>query len=254
MNQILVTEKLYVTPEIKRKKFIYKIEFFLSVFFVCLLFSYYIYAEYDRNKTEQVSHEILEQLKYEDDFSNPETPENDAIVVILDEKSEGQINLQEENEESTNKNETKIDTKVYKTKSGIEYSTVAILKIPAIKLEYPVIASKEKEFPEELLNVSICYFWGENGPNEVGNYCIVGHYYRSGKLFGNLHKLKNGDIAELTDLSGRTIKYEVYNKDIVEPTDTRCTSQKTNGRKEITLITCTNGGKQRLILKLKEVS
>ena len=54
MNQILVTEKLYVTPELKRKKRIYKLELFLSVFLICLLFSYYIYAEYDRNKSEEV--------------------------------------------------------------------------------------------------------------------------------------------------------------------------------------------------------
>ena len=32
MNQILVTEKIYVTPEIKRKKKMYKFEFFLTVF------------------------------------------------------------------------------------------------------------------------------------------------------------------------------------------------------------------------------
>ena len=44
MNQILVTEKLYITPEIKRKKRMYKIRFFLSVFLICVLFSYYIRA------------------------------------------------------------------------------------------------------------------------------------------------------------------------------------------------------------------
>ena len=64
MNQILATERLYVTPELKRKKVIYKIEFCLSVFLICLLFSYYIYAEYDRSKTAEVSQEILAQLEY----------------------------------------------------------------------------------------------------------------------------------------------------------------------------------------------
>lgn len=54
MNQILVTEKLYITPEFKRKRMLYKIEFFLSVFLVFALFSYYVYAEYDRNKNEKV--------------------------------------------------------------------------------------------------------------------------------------------------------------------------------------------------------
>ena len=79
MNQILVTEKLYVTPEIKRKKLIYKIEFFLSVFLICLLFSYYIYAEYDRNRSEQVSKEILAQVKYQIDDTVKQT-EDDVIV------------------------------------------------------------------------------------------------------------------------------------------------------------------------------
>ena len=40
MNQILVTKKLYITPELRRKKRIYKIRFFLSIFAICLLFSY----------------------------------------------------------------------------------------------------------------------------------------------------------------------------------------------------------------------
>ena len=267
MNQILVTEKLYVTPQIKRKKIIYKIEFFLSVFLVCLLFSYYIYAEYDRNKTEQVSQQILEQLNYEEDTTVRKSAAEDAIVVILDEEyadsGNKETNTQETNTQASNSeensnqnNKNKIDTKTYKTKKGTEYTTVAILKIPTIKLEYPIIKASTadtEEFPEELLNISLCYFWGKNGPNEVGNYCIVGHYYRSGKLFGNLHKLKNGDIAELTDLSGRTLKYEVYNKKVVSPTDTSCTSQLTDGRKELTLITCTNNGKQRLVVKLREI-
>ena len=50
MNQILISEKLYVTPELKRKKKVFRFEFFLSVFLLCILSSYAIYAEYDRNK------------------------------------------------------------------------------------------------------------------------------------------------------------------------------------------------------------
>ena len=83
MNQILVTEKLYVTPELKRKKRIYKIELFLSVFLICLLFSYYIYAEYDRNKSEEVSKEILAEIKEQVD-TTVKKDENDKIVVILE--------------------------------------------------------------------------------------------------------------------------------------------------------------------------
>ena len=63
MNQILVTQKIYVTPELKRKKKFYKFDFFLSVFLVCVLFSFYIYAEYDRNKNEELSKELLTEVK-----------------------------------------------------------------------------------------------------------------------------------------------------------------------------------------------
>ena len=47
MNQILVTEKLYVTPELKRKKNVYKIIFIISIFIIIALTSVYVYAEYE---------------------------------------------------------------------------------------------------------------------------------------------------------------------------------------------------------------
>ena len=71
-------------------------------------------------------------------------------------------------------------------------------------------------------------------------------------MFGKLSELENGDIVELQDTTGRVLEYEVYNKYVVEPTDTSCTSQLTNGRKELTLITCTNYGTQRLVVKCRE--
>ena len=67
MNQILVTEKIYVTPELKRKKKVYKILFIISVFLIISLFSMYIYAEYDRNKQEGISDDILSFLSDEED-------------------------------------------------------------------------------------------------------------------------------------------------------------------------------------------
>lgn len=250
MNQILVTEKLYVTPELKRKKRIYKIELFLSVFLICLLFSYYIYAEYDRNKSEEVSKEILAEIKEQVD-NTVKKDENDKIVVILEvpgTQEDNEDKTENQNNNQTKTNNTKIDTKTYTSKDGVKYTTEAILKIPKINIEYPVLSATS----DALLFVSLNKYWGPQ-PNELGNYCIVGHYYENGKMFGKLHKLKNGDKAELTDLSGNTLKYQVYNKYVVEPTDTRCTSQLTDGRKELTLITCTNGGKQRLVVKLRQV-
>ena len=244
MNQILVTEKLYITPELKRKKRIYKFEFFLSVFLMFSLFSYGIYAEYDRNKSEAVSQEILADININTDTTVKQA-EDDVIVVVLNEEE-----AQEKEEEEIDQTE-EISTATYVADDGTEYTTEAVLNIPEYDIHYPVLSTTSPE----LLWISLNKYWGP-APNEIGNYCIVGHYYENGHMFGNLQKMKNGDIAELTDLSGRTVKYQVYKKEVVEPTDTSCTSQAKqleNGIRELTLITCTNHGTQRLVVKLREI-
>ena len=50
-------------------------------------------------------------------------------------------------------------------------------------------------------------------------------------------------------MDGNTLTYTVYDIYVVEPTDLSCTSQRTNGNTEITLITCENGGQQRIVVK-----
>lgn len=239
MNQILVTEKIYVTPELKRKRRIYKIEFFLSILLICLLSSYYIYAEYDRNKSEEVSQVLLSDMQ--NDNTTKGTTKDDAIIIVLSEAEADEAEVEVENKDM-----------VSTTVGDTTYTTEAVVRIPKIGVNYPVIS----ETSDELLEISVNRYWPEPDklkPNEVGNYCIVGHNYRNGKMFGRLNELENGDIVELEDLTGKTIEYAVYNKYIVSPTDTRCTSQLTNGRRELTLITCTNYGTQRLVVKCKEI-
>lgn len=88
---------------------------------------------------------------------------------------------------------------------------------------------------------------------KYGNYVIVGHNYKSGKMFGKLPTIQNGEIIKITDIAGRTLSYKVYTTYVVDPTDVKCTSQQTNGKKEITLITCTSSGKQRFVVKAEEI-
>lgn len=251
MNQILISEKLYITPELKKKKKIYKIDFFISVFLVCILFSYYIYAEYDKNKNEAISQEILSNIEFEDSVADDTTIKfsDNSIVVILNSEDPYEIvySHQVEEDESEIENEV-IARNTSVTASGQEYHTVAIVNIPSIGVNYPVLNTTT----DELLKISPCYFWGPK-PNEIGNYCIVGHNYRNSKFFSKVPKLENGDMIELTDLTGRMIRYSVYDKYLVDPSDVSCTSQRTNGQKEITLITCTNDSSQRVIVKAKEV-
>ena len=64
---------------------------------------------------------------------------------------------------------------------------------------------------------------------------------------------QEGDEVKLTDLNNNTVTYVVYKIYVIEPTDVSCTSQLTNGKKELTLLTCTNRGKQRLCVKCRAV-
>lgn len=256
MNQILVTEKLYITPELKRKKKIYKFNFIISVFLVCILTSLYIYAEYDRNKSESTSKQILEEMNQTLASIQGDTTiaDDDILLVVLDETEENYN--QDETEESKVVNVANINeqAEVNVSSSGYKYKIIAKVEIPKINVTYSILQGEtgSVEETEELLKISPLKFHGCE-PNEVGNFCIVGHNYRNTKFFSKVPTLVVGDTVKLTDLTNRTITYEVYDMHTVDPSDTSDTTQLTGGKKELTLITCTNDSKLRVIVRCREV-
>lgn len=129
---------------------------------------------------------------------------------------------------------------------GKAYDTIAYLSIPSLGIEYPVLSKTS----EALMKVSLNKYWGAN-PNQVGNMCIVGHNYNDSRFFGKLNQIKMGAEIIITEMDGTALSYYVYDTDMVDPYDTKCTSQLTNGRKEITLITCNYDGSQRFIAKAR---
>ena len=249
MNQILIAEKLYITPELKKKKRMYKIDFFISVFLICILFSYYIYAEYDKNKNEEKSQEILESLTFTDNVNDDTTikfSDNSTVVILNSEDPFEVIYTEPVQDTEVHKNEV-LPRNTRVTESGQVYWTIGKIEIPKINLEYGILNT----CTDELLKLSPCYFWGAE-PNEVGNFCVVGHNYRNNKFFSKVINLVEGDEIYITDLTGRKLTYTIYDKYVVEPNNKECTSQLTNGLKEVTLITCTNDSSQRVIVKARE--
>ncbi len=130
------------------------------------------------------------------------------------------------------------------TKSNI----VAIINIPSLNITYPVLSETTKK----LLEIAPTKMWGPK-PNTIGNFCIIGHNFEDGKMFSGLFKLETDDIVVLTTPSGYEKQYKVYNKYEAFEDDLSCTSQITNGKTEVTLITCTNNLRKRLILKCIEI-
>ena len=175
-----------------------------------------------------------------------DTTENNEEVVI--DNTNNSANTNTGTQPASNRRTTQTTTE------GYRYATIATISIPKINVQYPILdgeTDSEAE-TEALLKISPTKFWGSD-PNEVGNFCIVGHNYRNSKFFSKVPTLENGDIIEITDLEGRTLRYSIYNKYEVVPEDLSCTSQLTNGKKEITVITCTNDSKMRVIVKARAV-
>ena len=127
------------------------------------------------------------------------------------------------------------------------YKVIAKLEIPIINLETYIL----EKYSEETLNVSVTKFWGAN-PNIEGNFCIAGHNFKNENMFRNLKKLEIGNKLFISDNTVGKVEYEIYDLYKVLPEDVSCLSQETNGKREVTLITCTTDSKERIIVKASE--
>lgn len=166
---------------------------------------------------------------------NNQIKENELVNVVTEVKS--QI---DENKKIADDN-LKVTTK-YKG-----YDVVGIIKIPKINIEYPIINKTN----DETMALSITKFWGNN-VNDIGNFTMAGHNYFDGTMFSNTNKLTIGDTIEMTDLNGNVIEYKVFDKYVIDPNDVECVQSVKENTREITLITCINGRKNRLIVKARE--
>ena len=125
------------------------------------------------------------------------------------------------------------------------YGVLAKLEIPEIKLETYIL----KKCTEESLNKAVAKYWGAD-PNTVGNLCVAGHNApRNKNMFYHLKDLEIGDKLTISDNTVGIIEYKIYDIFKVSPDDVSSLSQETQGNKEVTLITCTNDSKKRLIIK-----
>lgn len=194
------------------------------IIILLIILSFNIYA-----KTNDTVETIEEQANF---AKNSSIIDNGTTTTYPnnDNAEEVQENILEE--KTTNKN---TDTReiLYTANNGETYSIIGKLNIPSLNIEYPILSSTSTE----LLKISLTRYWGPY-PNEVGNMVITGHNYKNGKFFSNLQKIQIGDTVKISNTSGQTLNYSVYNTNIIDPYDNSCTSQLTDGHTEITLITC----------------
>lgn len=191
----------------------------LSVF-VFLIYS--IYDIYRENNIKEYKEENIKEEKHTENIK-----QNSYIIENAD----------------SEKKDLKLVQKEYKG-----YTVSAKLKIPKLDIDTCVLEDSSKEAME----VAIAKYFGPE-PNEIGNYCIAGHNYITKNMFSELGKLEIGDTFVLTDNKNGEVKYTIYDKYKVKPDQTQALSQKTNGKREVTLITCSDYSTKRIVIKAKAI-
>lgn len=132
------------------------------------------------------------------------------------------------------------------TYNGISYTVLGKISIKKIDIYEPIL----KENTKGAYDVSVVKISGPN-LNTTGNVAIGGHNFMKGNFFIKINKLVNDDVITITDLSGQSVDYYVYEYGVTSIDDASYLAQPTASIRQITLVTCTKGGKQRYFVKAK---
>ena len=119
--------------------------------------------------------------------------------------------------------------------NGIGY--IAALEIPNLQVELPVAS----QWRESTARVAPCRYMGSAYTKDL---IICAHNYKS--HFGNLSQLAVGDMIILTDMEGNRFEYLVEDVEVMPGT---AIEQMEQGDWDLTLFTCTLGGRSRFAVR-----
>lgn len=177
-----------------------------------------------------------------DEFEN-----NVIVVAIEDEPVQNEIENVIENPQETvktdNGNATNRNNIRYKN-----YTTIGTIRIPKTKVKAPIV----DQVTPTSISAAAAVLYGP-GLNQVGNTVIVAHNYRNGTFFSNNKKLVVGDTIYITDSNGNKIEYSVTKTYITDEFDFSYATRDTEGKREISLSTCTTDPTKRLVILAKEI-
>lgn len=114
---------------------------------------------------------------------------------------------------------------------------IGTLQIDVLGLKLPIIS----EWNYSRLHVAPCRY---TGSIYKGDMIIAGHNYRY--HFGHLIDLRIGDSVRFTDMDGNVFAYEVVELETLERRDV---DRMLSGDWDLTLFTCTYGGRQRVTVR-----
>lgn len=176
-----------------------------------------------------------------------------TFLMIYDNFRERKLNGQEE--KALDIFEEKIDKKKEDDVQTVEqtytinydgYTILGKIDIPKIGLSTVIL----KEHTYAAMNIGAIKTYGVD-LNEKGGFIISAHNFRGrNAFFYYVYTLTSGDVITITDNKGRVLDYKVYQIDrYVSPNDTSYFVQTDDYH--LTIVTCEDGGKSRIIVKAR---
>ncbi|MGN0332733.1 MAG: sortase [Lachnospiraceae bacterium] len=192
-----------------------KILMTIGLLLIAAAFLLMTYNIWESKKAEEASKEILDQIS--DDQDNDETSKR-------------------EDEEPLYKLYPNMEMPVV-TIDGVDY--IGNIKIPSLEVELPV--AKEWNYPN--LRRSPCRYEGSVYSRDI---IIAGHNYS--RHFGGLKTLAVGEEVIFSDVDNNNFFYQIDSIEIIPGT---AVEDMKKGEWDLTLFTCTYGGKSRIAIRCR---
>lgn len=214
MNQILETNsKKTKLKKLKNNFKMFKIQLIFSTSILAILLFFCIYYIFSLKSKENLSSSILS---------------NYEIYKLYSDIGNNSV---------SNSNEQSFQD---------EGNIFGIIKIPKINIEYSVFS----KLTEEQLKILPCKFFG-GSPKDNGNICIAGHNYDNSLFFSNLKLLDENDEIFIYDNLDNEYIYKVFSIYETDENDLSPIFNYEKNSKTLTLITCNNFNKKRIVVKAK---
>ena len=119
---------------------------------------------------------------------------------------------------------------------------IGVVDIPSVGVRGQIYEGTD----DETLKYYVGRFITGVMPGEIGNFAIAAHNNIYTEIFRNLHKVQIGEKVRIITRTKEYV-YQVTSKQVINPTQVEVLAG--SKKKEITLVTCTNMGRERVIVK-----
>ena len=121
------------------------------------------------------------------------------------------------------------------------YDYIGYLDIPSLELSLPVMS--EWSYPQ--LKIAPCRYAGSVYLDDM---ILAAHNYD--RHFGRLKNLEGGELVRFTDVDGNVFDFSVTELELLWPEQTE---EMLSGECDLTLFTCTLGGRQRVTVRCDRI-